>query len=102
MLLHESISTDIGVGDFFVYQEGSSSKVIKKCHRPCGYAKQNNTTLVIVADGKYHPLKEVVNSKYSNKQWQALSALEELLKLPGISMGADIKKAVKFMKAATT
>ena len=51
-------------------------------------------------DEKYHPLKKYGSSKRSDKQRQALLALEELLKLTDISMDANIKEAVKLMKAA--
>ena len=39
VVLHKSISTECGAGEFLVWPTGPNSKVIDKCSRLCGYAK---------------------------------------------------------------
>ena len=85
VVLHKTIGTETGAGEFLVQPEGSNSEVIEKCSRLCGYAKRNKITLVVCLDGKYHPMKDAVNAKRSDDCRKASSELSGLLVMKKIS-----------------
>ena len=100
VILHKSISSETGAGEFLVQPKGPNSKVINKCSRLCSYTKQNEITLVTNVDSMYHPLKAAVNIKRSNDHCKAATELDELLKSPELDTGDTIKSAMKLMKAS--
>ena len=62
LILHKSVATEAGAGEFLNHPGGANSEVINKCSRLCGFAKRNEITLVVSVDGKYHPMRHEMNN----------------------------------------
>ena len=61
VILHKSLGTADGAGEFFLVPPYPNNEVIDRCTRLCSYAKTNAVKLVVSVDGMHHPMKEAVN-----------------------------------------
>ena len=105
VLLHKSIATNDGAGEYHVKPSIPNSVVEQRCNRVCSYAKANNIKFAVAVDGKYHPMKSAENNARDADRNNAQSQLDALFGMNNINDlltndNEKRKEAIKLMKRA--
>ncbi|KAL7548740.1 hypothetical protein ACHAWF_017202 [Thalassiosira exigua] len=98
VILHKSLGTEDGAGEFFLVPTYPNNEVIERCTRLCSYAKTNEITLVVSVDGMYHPMKEAVNVARKEERDKAEANFRALL--ASDEAETKTKEIAKLMKKA--